>query len=128
MMFIKLFLKLFLATMFVITTHAYLWNMGTLSQTMVHRWSYLGHLTRNLYMFIDDLAFCEEVLWKFCQNSSLSFFLGTSTHIRSPCQRICFFEYFFTFFLIFRKNDQNGRRVYSFKGVAFFKTIDGSVI
>jgi hypothetical protein len=95
--------KLSSATLFVITRQTYVSNMGTLSQTMVHRWSYLGHLTRNLYMFIDDWSFCEEVLWNFFQNSSLSFSLATSTHIRSPCQRIYFFGYFFTFFYFFEK-------------------------
>jgi len=46
--------KLSSAILFVITRQTYVSNMGTLSQTMVHRWSYLGHLSRNLYMFIDD--------------------------------------------------------------------------
>ena len=103
MIFIKIIWKLFLPKMFAIPRHTYVSNMGTLSQTMARGWSYLGHLTRNLYMFIDDWPFCEKVLWKFCQNSILSFSLATSTHIRSPCQRICFFGYFFTFFYFFEK-------------------------
>ena len=115
------------ATLFVITRHTYVSNMDTLSQTMVRGWSYLRHLTRNLYIFIDDWPFCEEVLWKFCQNLSLSFFLATRTHKRSPCQMISLFEYFFTFFY-FVKKSQNGRRACSSKGVSFFKTIDGYVI
>ena len=91
------------ATLFVIPRHTYVSNMGTLSQTMTRGWSYLGHLTRNLYMSIDDWPFCEEVFWKLCQNSCLSFFLATSTHKRTPCQRISFFEYFFTFFYFVEK-------------------------
>ena len=77
--------------------------MGTLSQTMARGWSYLGHLTRNLYMSIDYWPFCEEVFWKLCQNSGLSFLLATSTHKRTPCQTISFFEYFFTFFYFVEK-------------------------
>ena len=77
--------------------------MGTLSQTMARGWSYLGHLNRNLYMFIDNWYFCEQVFWKLCQNSCLSFFLATSTHESTPCQRISFSEYFFTFFDFFLK-------------------------
>ena len=93
--------KLSSATLFSIPRHTYLSNMGTLSQTMARGCSYLGHLTRNLYMFIDDRTFCEEVFWKHCKKSCLSFFLSTSTHKRTPCQRISFFEYFFTFFYFF---------------------------
>jgi len=100
--------KLISATLFVTTRHTQVSNMGTLSQTMARGWSYLGHLTRNLYMSIDDWPFCEEVFWKLCQNSGLSFFLATSTHKRSPCQRISLFEYFFIFFIFFEKNGQNG--------------------
>ena len=95
--------KISSVTLFVMTRHTYVSNMGTLSQTMAQEWSYLRHLTRNLYMFIDDWPFCDKVLWKLCQNSGLSFFLATSTHKRSPCQRISLFEYFFTFFNFFQK-------------------------
>ena len=95
--------KLISATLFVITKHTYVSNMDTLSQTMARGWSYLVHLTRNLHMFIDDWPFCEKVLWIICQNSCFSFFLETSTHKRTPCQMISFFEYFFTFFDFFEK-------------------------
>ena len=47
--------------------------------------------------------FCEVFVWKVCQKSSLNFFLSTSTHKRSPCQRISFFEVFFLFFDFFEK-------------------------
>ena len=50
--------------------------------------------------------FCEEVFWKLCQNSSLSFILSTNTHKRTPCRRISFFEYFFTFFYFFEKRSK----------------------
>ena len=95
--------KLSSATLFVITRHNYVSNMATLLQTMPRGCSSLRHLTRNLYMFIDDWLFCEEVFWKHCQNSCLSFFLSTSTHKRTPCQRISFFVYFFTFFYFVEK-------------------------
>ena len=114
------------ATLLVITRHTYVSNMDTLSQTMPREWSYLGHLIRNLYMFIDDWPFYEKVFCILCQNSSLSFILSTNTHKRTPCQRISFFEYFHFFFVW--ENGQNGRHVYSLKGVELFKTIDGSVI
>ena len=52
------------------------------------------------------LTFCEEVLRKLCQNSSLSFFLATSTHKKTSCQRISFFQYFLTFFYFFWKKGQ----------------------
>ena len=94
------------ATLFVITRHTYVSNMGTLSQTMARGWSYLGHLTRNLYMSIGDWPFCEEVFWKLCQNSGLSLFLATSTHKRTPCQKISFFEYFSLSFILLKKRSK----------------------
>ena len=95
-------------TLFVITRHTYVSNMDTLSQTMARGWSYLRHLTQNLYLFIDDWPFYEEVFWYLCQNSGLSFFLATSTHKRCPCQRISPFDYFSTFYYFLEKNGQNG--------------------
>ena len=41
--------------------------------------------------------------WKVCQNSDLPLFLATSTRKMSSCQRIYFFEYFFTFLYFFEK-------------------------
>ena len=62
MIFIKIIWKLVLTTMFAIPRHTYVSNMDTLSQTMARRWPKLGHLTRNLYMSIDDRPFCEGFL------------------------------------------------------------------
>ena len=46
--------------------------------------------------------FVNEFFWKVCQNLSLSFFLATSTHKRTPCQRISFLN-FSSFSLMFFK-------------------------
>ena len=77
--------------------------MVTLSQTMPHEWSYLGHLSRNLNMFVDDIPFCERIFWKFRQKSSLLFFISTTTPKRAPCRRISFFDQFITLFDFFEK-------------------------
>ena len=47
--------------------------------------------------------FVKKFFCKLCQNSSLSFILPTRTQESTPCQRISFFEYFFTFFDFFEK-------------------------
>ena len=59
MIFEKIIWKLGLAPIFPMPRHTYVPNMGTLAQTMPRGWSYLGHLVRNLYMFVDDRPFCE---------------------------------------------------------------------
>ena len=79
-------------------------------------------------MFIHDRPFCEDFFCKFCQKSSLSFFIATSTHIRSPCQRNSFFEMFINLFHFFLKSDQNGRDDYSSKEVIFSRIISVSVL
>ena len=88
---------------------------------MPREWSYLGHLIRNLYIFIDDWSFCEEVFWKLCQNSSLSFILSTNTHKMTPCQRISFFEYFFTYFYFFEKTVKMAAMSIHWKGSNYSK-------
>ena len=95
--------KLTSATLFAIPSYTYVTNMGTLSQNMPREWAYLSHLVWNLYMLIDDRPFCEVSIWKVCRKSSLSFILWTSTHNRTPCQVISFFEVFFMFFEFFKK-------------------------
>ena len=49
-------------------------------------------------MFIDDRLFCDGFFSKICQKLSLWFLLATSTHKRTPCQRISFFGVFFILF------------------------------
>ena len=121
MIFTKIFWKLFLATMFSISRHNCVSNMDTLSQTMPREWSYLVHLIRNLYMYIDDWSFCEEVFWKLCQDLSLSFLLATSIHKRTPCQNILFFEYFFNFFYFVEKMVKMAAMPIHWKGSHFSK-------
>ena len=41
--------------------------------------------------------------WTICQKLSLSFFIATSTHKRTPCQRNSSFEYFLNFFYFCEK-------------------------
>ena len=54
--------KLSSATLFEISRHTNVSNMGTLSQTIPRKWSYIDHLSRNLYMFIDGRSFCQAFL------------------------------------------------------------------
>ena len=103
MVFVKIICSHNLATLFPIQSYIYVSYMGTLSQTMVCEWPYLGHLAWNLYMFIDDRPFCEFFFWKVCENSCLIFILQTSTHEGTPCQRISFFEDFFAFLIFFKQ-------------------------
>ena len=91
------------APIFPMPRHTYMPNMGTLSQTIPRGWLYLGHLVRNLYMFVDDRTFCEEFFWKLCKKINFIIFIADSKYKRAPCQRIPFFEYFFTFFYFFEK-------------------------
>ena len=58
---------------------------------------------------------------------SLSFLLASSTHKRTLCRRICFFDVFYIFFKFSKKKSQNGEHGCSLKGVEFFKTINGFV-
>ena len=90
-------------TLLTIPRYTYVPNMDTLSQTMPKKWSYPGRLTWNPYIFIDDRRFCEVIFCKVWQKSCLLFFLSTSTHKRTPCQRISFFEIFFILFELFEK-------------------------
>ena len=100
------FKKLSSVTLFPIPSYTYVPNMVTLSQNMTQEWSHLRCLDWNLYMFIDDWAFCEVLFWKVCNNSSLLFLLATSTHKRTPCRRISSFDVFFIFFEFFQKKSK----------------------
>ena len=113
--------KLSSATLFAIRRHTYVSNMGTLSKTMPQEWSYLGYLSRNLNMFVDDRPFCERIFWKFRQKSSLSFFLPSNTHQRIPCQRISFFEFCFTLLYFFQKTLKMAAVSIQWKGSNFSK-------
>ena len=113
--------KLSSVTLFPMPSYTYVPNMDTLSQTMPREWSHLDRLAWNLYMFIDDRAFCEELSWKVCQNSSLSFFLTTSTHKRTLCWRISFFDVFFIFFDFFQKQVRMERIAIRWKRSIFSK-------
>ena len=53
----------------------------------------LGHLDWKPWMFIHDRPCCEASFSKSCQNSSLSFFMASSTHTRRACERIHFFNF-----------------------------------
>ena len=121
MIFQKIIWQHNLATLFPIPRYTYVSNTGTLSQTMAWKWPKLGHLAWNLYMFIDDRPFCEWFFWKVCKNSCLLFSLETSTHKGTPCQRIPFFEYFFTFFDFFEKIVKMAAMAIHWKGSNFSK-------
>src|SRR6266498_145204 len=45
--------------------------------------------------------------FKLCQNSSLAFFLRSSTYKRTPCKRFAFFDIFFIIFDFFSKRDKS---------------------
>ena len=77
-------------------------------------------------MSIDDSPFCEVFCLEVWKNSNLSFSLETSTHKRTPCQRIYFLTLFY-FLWFFRKYGQNSDSAYSWKEAKFLKIIDGSV-
>ena len=58
----------------------------------------LGHLDWKPWMFIHDRPFCEASFLKSCQNSSLSFFMASSTHKRTARKFFEFLLFSFTFF------------------------------
>src|SRR6266508_3575187 len=57
-------------------------------------------------MFIHGKPFCKGFFFKFCQNSSLSFFLTNSTYKKTPCKRFAFFDIFFIFFEFFGNGEK----------------------
>ena len=122
------FFKLSSVTLLPIPWYIYLPSMGALSKTMPREWSYLIRLSWNLYMFVDDRTFCEIFFCKLWQKSSLPFFLSTSTHKRTPCQRISFLRFSSFSLTFFWKNGPNDRHGYSLKEVDFSKTLDGSLM
>ena len=95
--------KLSSVTLFPIVTYTFVPNVGTLSQTMPWEWSYVARLAWNPYMFIDGRPLCGDFLGEVWQISSLIFLVATSTHKRTPCRRICFFDFFFILFEFFQK-------------------------
>ena len=95
--------KLSSVTLFPIATYTFVPNVGTLSQNMPWEWSYAARLAWNPYMFIDGRPLCGGILGEVWQISSLLFLLATSTHKRTPCRRICFFDVFFILFEFFQK-------------------------
>ena len=62
----------------------------------------LGHLDWKPWMFIHDWPYWEAIFFKKIQNSSLSFFMASSTHKRTTCERIAFFWVFVIFFDFFQ--------------------------
>ena len=92
--------KLSSVTLLQIPRYTYVPNMGILSQTMPREWSYIDHLSRNLYIFVERWSFCEELFWELCQNTCLSFLLATSIHKKFHAKGFHFLSIFphsFTF-------------------------------
>ena len=68
-------------TLLPIQKHTYVPNMGSLQQTMLWKWSYLGRLLWNLYMFIDDRLFVKHS-FKFFVKTRVYYFLYQLLYIK----------------------------------------------
>ena len=114
-------------TLLHIPRYTYVTNIDTLTQTIPRKWSYLGRLTWNPYMFIDDRTFCEVIFCKVWKKNQVYNFSCQLVHIRGlHAKRFLIFLYFY-FLWVIRKHGQNGQQGYPLKEVKFSKTMDGSM-
>ena len=94
--------KISSATLLPIPKHTYVPNMGTLSQTMLWKWSYLGRLLWNLCVVIDDRPFYETFFYFFIK-TQVYYFLYQLLHIKGLHAKGFLFLSNLSLYLIFLK-------------------------